>query len=64
MLGGNGWTGFDCLFDAGYLQIFVRAVPAVIEQMYSQINESDSAFESGSQEGKHCLDQVTQEMHC
>ena len=40
----------------------VRVGPAVIEEMYSQMNEGDSVFESGSQERKHCLDQVTQEM--
>ena len=33
-----------------------------MEEMYSQISASDSAFEVGSQEGKHCLDQVTREM--
>ena len=42
--------------------MFVRIGPAVIEEVYSPTNESDSAFELGSQEGKHCLDQVTQEM--
>ena len=41
--------------------MFVRMGPAVMEEMYSPTNESDSAFELGSQEGKHCLDQVTQE---
>ena len=43
---------------------FVRVGPAVIEEMYSQISASDSAFEVGSQGGKHCLDQVTRGMHC
>ena len=29
--------------------MFVRVIPAVMEEMYSQVNESDSAFELGSQ---------------
>ena len=42
--------------------MFVRNGPAVMEERYSQTNATDSASELGSQEGKHCLDQVTQEM--